>query len=259
MRSADGRTLGQMYEGAGLIGTYAADLSGARAFVELHVEQGPVLDAGKVPLGIVERIAGISYLNVTVEGRSNHAGSTPMRLRADPLVASSELVLHCSRAAGKLARERGDTVVATVDCLRVYPSEPSVIPGRVELGIDIRDGDARVIARLRETIQRELRSLEGRYGVRATAETAMDYPPAQLDAELADRIEAIARKAGIRSRRMTSGAIHDAQSMAARVPTAMVFVPSRGGVSHSPFEWTEWEDLAGGIAVLSEALMELSA
>jgi N-carbamoyl-L-amino-acid hydrolase len=258
LKTAQGTPLGELLASSGHLGSLAPGLEGVGWFVELHIEQGPVLHSEGTEVGVVENIAGISYLEVTIRGQENHAGSTPMRLRRDALVGASRLIWACDREARALADASGGSAVATVDCCTVLPGAPSVIPGTVRLGIDIRDGSAKSIRALRLRIEAVLRQLEQEHGLQTTTQLVMDYPPVALDRGVIRVIESAASAAGVMARRMNSGAIHDAQSIAHRVKTGMIFVASVDGVSHSPLEWTEWNDLEKGIAVLTGTLKRLS-
>jgi N-carbamoyl-L-amino-acid hydrolase len=258
LKTAQGSRLGDLLAASGHVGALMPGLDDVGWFVELHIEQGPVLCSEDTPVGIVESIAGITYLVITIEGEENHAGSTPMRLRRDALVAAARVISACDQKARAFAESGDGSAVATVDCCTVLPGAPSIIPGSVRIGIDIRDGSAGTIRALRRHIEAVLGELEKDYGFRTTTEIVMDYPPVELDQRVIRMIESAASAAGLRARRMASGAIHDAQSIARKVSTGMIFVPSVRGVSHSPFEWTEWNDLEKGIAVLTGTLKRLS-
>lgn len=224
-------------------------------FLELHIEQGGVLEAEGVDIGVVEGIVGIVRWNVVVEGETNHAGTTPMALRRDALVAAARFVdlVHAT------VRERPGSQVATVGRLHVEPGAPNVIPGRVSLSLEIRDLSMETIEALYTDLSRAAAvvgedtgtvfSFERFYTSRA-APTAPAFQAAVADA---------ARALGLGTRRMPSGAGHDAQSMAGICPMGMIFVPSAGGVSHAPHEYTSPEDVTRGAEVLLGALLLLDA
>jgi beta-ureidopropionase / N-carbamoyl-L-amino-acid hydrolase len=217
------------------------------AYLELHVEQGRVLEAAGIPIGVVEGIVGIRRFAITFAGQANHAGTTPMADRRDALVMAAPFVLgvrDIAVAAG---------VVGTVGVLRVQPGVPSIIPGLVELEAEIRGLDEaaldRVEARLGEVAEGaggELRRTTVKQGVRS-------------DPALTEAVEAACEALGLTRRRMASGAGHDAMVIGRLIPQAMIFVPSRGGVSHAPEEFTPPERCVDGGRVLLGALLELDS
>jgi N-carbamoyl-L-amino-acid hydrolase len=215
------------------------------AYLELHVEQGGVLEAAGLPIGAVEAIVGIRRYAVTFSGQANHAGTTPMSARRDALVLAAPFVTGVREAAIDAG------VVGTVGVLRVEPGAANVIPGRVELEVELRGADEAALDRaeadLRARAERQVGEL------RATSAK----PPVTSDQRLLEAIETACSGLGLSSRRMVSGAGHDAMVMGAHTPQAMIFVPSRGGISHSPDELTEPEWCVDGARVLLEALLEL--
>ena len=224
------------------------------AYLELHIEQGPVLEQEGVDIGIVTGIGGLLGLRVRLTGEANHAGTTPMASRRDALVGAARVVL----ALREEARSRAD-MTANVGVLTVEPGGFNVIPGTAEFTIDVRgsDSDAFVYAEefARETLERVAAEEQLELDV---AETHRK-PPTPLDPELQELLEASAAEEGASSRRMSSGAGHDAMVLAKRVPAAMLFVPSRGGVSHSPDEFTAPEHCELGARVLTRAVRRLVA
>ncbi|PCK80625.1 MULTISPECIES: Zn-dependent hydrolase [Rhizobium] len=226
-------------------------------FLELHIEQGPVLEAEREDVGIVTAIAGITRIEITVEGRADHAGTTPMDRRADALVAASQLVLDIRNAAAELAKTPGH-FAATVGEFRVEPNAANVVPSKVALLIDGR-------AEIRADMEAFCRWLEGHveklataYGVRIEAPTRVsDNLPTPGDAGLLSALEAACERVGAKYRRMASGAGHDTAWIAKVAPAAMIFVPCRGGRSHCEDEWADNDDIAIGAAVLFEAVREM--
>lgn len=226
-------------------------------FLELHIEQGPVLEAEREDVGIVTAIAGITRIEITVEGRADHAGTTPMDRRADALVAASQLVLDIRNAAAELAKTPGH-FAATVGEFRVEPNAANVVPSKVALLIDGR-------AEIRADMEAFCRWLEGHveklataYGVRIEAPTRVsDNLPTPGDARLLSALEAACERVGAKYRRMASGAGHDTAWIAKVAPAAMIFVPCRGGRSHCEDEWADNDDIAIGAAVLFEAVREM--
>jgi len=227
------------------------------AFFELHIEQGPVLETAGLDLGIVTAIAGITRIEIIVSGRADHAGTTPMNARADALVAAADLVLGIRRLA--LERSTGPAhFAATVGEFSILPGAANVVPSSARLLIDAR-------AEQRADMDAFLADLAMLVGTVATGHRVViaeppvlsDNQPTPGDADLLDRLEAAADVVGASHRRMASGAGHDMAFMARVAPAAMVFVPCRGGRSHSPEEWADAEAIALGTDTLLETLLRL--
>lgn len=252
-----GFTLKQALIEHDLLGTCQIEIDDMEYFIELHVEQGPVLHREKTAIGIVENITGLTWVSALVKGEENHAGTTPMHMRIDPLVACANIIQFTNNRAKEMAIISGSTV-ATVGKLVVHPGSPNIIPGAVELGIDIRDTDAKAKKALTEEIINELKLLEGSFNVKTDVKVLFDHPPSALSSDVIHAIKQAAEKAGVDYKLMNSGAGHDAQNLAHKVKTGMIFVPSIDGVSHSPFEWTNWQDIETGVQVLTETLKLLS-
>jgi N-carbamoyl-L-amino-acid hydrolase len=224
------------------------------AFVELHIEQGAILDEAGLDIGVVEGIVGIRWWDVTIEGKANHAGTTPMNRRRDALLAAAELALAVNRVATTTA----GTQVATVGRIRAEPGAPNVIPGRVEMSLEIRDLAAEKMRSVFEDVQAEAKRIaEARSTPIRFAEVDVALEPAPTDERLRKIVEEAAASLGLSHRRMPSGAGHDAQEMARVAPIAMIFVPSRGGISHAPDEFTEPADIANGADVLLRTLLAI--
>lgn len=223
------------------------------AYVELHIEQGGVLDRAKIPIGIVEGIVAIHRYDVVIDGLANHAGTTPMNERQDALVAASKLTL----AVHELARGREGRQVGTVGRLEVHPNSPNVIPGRVTLSAEFRDLSEVTLRELGEALRARAAAVARETGTRVSLELATTNPPALAAPGVQEAIGRAADRAGLQARRLPSGAGHDAQWMARLCPMGMIFVPSVGGVSHSPKELTSWDDCARGAEVLLQTVLEL--
>lgn len=223
-------------------------------FIEVHVEQGVILERMKECIGIVETIAGQRRYIVQVEGKTNHAGTTPMSMRQDALSAAAEMIQMLEKAA----RNAGDPLVATVGRMKIDPNIPNVIAGKVEFSVDIRHLSETMLAGFCEAVLRKFESIAARRGLQLSIQTALQSRPAPMDPLLTGRLETICRERGLSYRRMMSGAGHDAQSFVPVCPTAMLFVPSRDGVSHSPEEYTAPEHLETGASVLAKMLYELA-
>jgi N-carbamoyl-L-amino-acid hydrolase len=224
------------------------------AFVELHIEQGAILDEAGTDIGVVEGIVGIRWWDVTVEGTANHAGTTPMNRRRDALLAASELALAVNRTASTMP----GTQVATVGRIRAEPGAPNVIPGRVEMSLEIRDLAADKIEAVFRSVEAEAERIADARGTPITfREIDVALAPAPTDERLRKVIEEAAATLGLSHRRLPSGAGHDAQDMAHVAPMAMIFVPSQGGISHAPQEYTAPADIANGVDVLLRTLLAI--
>jgi N-carbamoyl-L-amino-acid hydrolase len=250
----DGVAVGDELRRIGYLGAVKPGALTPHAFVELHIEQGPILDEEKVRIGVVESVQGISWTEYTVTGVSNHAGTTPMRLRRDAgyLAASVNVFVRA------LAREMGGDQVGTVGSIVYRPNLINVVPNRAVFTVDLRNTDeaklkeaeARVAAHIAEVAKSERVEIE--------AKTLARFEPVIFDASLVGRVEHHAKALDLSTRRMPSGAGHDAQMMQRLCPTAMIFVPSVAGLSHNVKEHTEAADLAAGAQVLMNLMLELA-
>jgi N-carbamoyl-L-amino-acid hydrolase len=257
-KNTEGMTLKETLENSGYAGDFVMDLRSVEYFVELHIEQGPVLFNNKVPIGVVENIAGISWIYATINGEGNHAGTTPMKMRRDALVAAADIIRFVDNHANEMVDRLRSATVGTVGKLNVYPNGMNIVPGRVELGIDIRDVVSGNMESLKREVSEALKGIEKKYGVSVDITLPPTHSPEPLAPEVVDAIEKSAAEAGIRAMRMNSGAGHDSQNIATRVKTGMIFVPSVGGISHAPMEWTEWADIENGARVLTQTLKNLT-
>lgn len=258
MKNDEGVTLERVLEDIDYRGTFQRSLDDVEYMLELHVEQGPVLFEEKVPIGIVENITGLAWIMVTIVGQENHAGTTPMKMRKDALVAASDIISFVKKRANDMVMELGASTVGTVGKLSVFPNGTNIVPGRVEMGIDIRDVNQENMEKLKSETLEMIKGLEEKYGVRTNIQMPITHSPIPLSSEVVDILENSAKQIDIRSKRMNSGAGHDAQNMAERVKTGMIFVPSVDGISHSPMEWTDWEEIEKGVKVLMQAMKNLS-
>lgn len=258
MENNEGVTLKDALDRSGLRADFEMALSDVEYFIEMHVEQGPVLDKEKIPIGIVENITGLTWVYATLEGEENHAGTTPMFARKDALVAAADIISFANKRAKKMVTEFGGSTVATVGRMSVLPGAPNIIPGRVEMGIDIRDGVEENMKNLREEIISRIKDLKEEYGIKSTVEIPFFHPPRPCSRAVIATIAKAVQEMSLKAKRMDSGAGHDAQNIAEKVKTGMIFVPSVKGISHSPMEWTNWEDMERGIGVLTRALRDLS-
>jgi N-carbamoyl-L-amino-acid hydrolase len=227
-----------------------------RAFLELHIEQGAFLHEDKIDIGVVEGIVGIRWWDIVVSGKANHAGTTPMNRRQDALVAAARLTLGINSIANELEGRQ----VATVGRIEAFPGAPNVIPGEVRMSLEIRDLDAEKMQKVFDLIEAEAEQIADSTGT-AVAFTELDVaaPPAPTDVRVREIVAAAADSLGLSNRRMPSGAGHDAQDMAKIAPTGMIFVPSVGGISHSPNEFTSAADMANGASVLFHSVLAIDA
>jgi allantoate deiminase len=230
----------------------ARGVDGVGTYLELHIEQGPVLEQEGVDLGIVTAIAGLLGFRVRLTGEANHAGTTPMVARRDALAGAARIVL----ALRDEARARED-MTANVGLLEIAPGGFNVIPGTAEFTVDVRAGDTDVYERVERFAHETFESVASEEGLELEVAVTHRKPPTPLDTELQELIETAAAEEGATLRRMPSGAGHDAMVLAKHVPAAMLFVPSRAGISHSPEEFTPPEQCELGARVLAGAVRRL--
>ena len=255
--SRSGKTI---REGIKFIGGDVARLAEVRrqkgdiaAYLELHIEQGGILDAEKINIGVVEGIVGINWWDVTIVGFANHAGTTAMNNRQDALLAAAKFIEAVNRVVTSVPGRQ----VGTVGRINALPGAPNVIPGKVVLSLELRDLDAAKINMLFEKIQVEAQKIA------ADSKTKFDFKeinvniPAPTAPQIRSLISVAARELGLTTKLMPSGAGHDAQDMARLGPVGMIFVPSVGGISHSPREFSRPEDIANGANVLLHTLLKL--
>ncbi len=225
------------------------------AMIELHVEQGGVLDKEDIPVGIVEAIAGMKTLRVSVKGVSNHAGSTPMNLRLDPMVASAELITSIKDAA---IMKSFPTTVATVGKINITPNRTNVIPKEVEFFVDIRDVKEEGIECIENELKKKSIDVIEKYGVAIHIEEIGMSDVVHLSRRVTRVIEESAIVKGIKYMKINSGAVHDSAMLSEVTDVGMIFVPSIGGYSHCPEELTKYEDIKLGCDLLLEAVINLS-
>lgn len=249
----DGVTVGEALAGIGYAGAAAMGAAAPCAFLELHIEQGPVLEAQGATIGVVENLQGISWREITVTGQANHAGTTPMDLRRDAGLAAAEIILRARALASEIEGQ-----MATVGAIRFAPGSINVVSGEATLSADLRNPDESRLKRAEEELDAFLEEIGARDGFEVAWKSLARFAPVTFDARLADLIESQARALGLSVIRMTSGAGHDAQMMARICPAAMIFTPSREGVSHNPREYTSPEALEAGANVLLGAMTALA-
>ena len=225
------------------------------AYVELHIEQGGTLDRERIDIGVVEGIVGISEWEVIVEGFANHAGTTPMDQRRDALLAAARFV----EAVNRVVRSVPGRQVGTVGQIRAFPGAPNVVPGKVSLSLELRDLDASKIRALSDHIKAESDAIAGETGTTFTYRAMSENVPAPTAPRVRQVIAEAAAALGFTTKAMSSGAGHDAQDMARIAPTGMIFIPSVGGISHSPRELSRPADIEKGANVLLETVVRLDA
>jgi len=223
------------------------------SYVELHIEQGGSLDQARIPIGIVEGIVAIHRYDVVIEGTINHAGTTPMNERHDAMVAASELTL----AVRDIASRRQGRQVGTVGRLAVEPNSPNVIPGRVTMSVEFRDLSDQVLKELGDAVKARGAEIAKETGTAINFTLASTNRPALATSGVQDAIGRAAGGLGLKTTKLPSGAGHDAQQIALLCPMGMIFVPSVGGISHSPKELTSWDDCANGANVLLKTVLDL--
>ncbi|GAB2963647.1 Zn-dependent hydrolase [Amycolatopsis acidiphila] len=256
LHDADGMTLADAMTRIGLdpraIGS--ARRNDVEAFVELHIEQGRVLQDEGTRIGIVTAITGLRWLDVTVSGRADHAGATPMDLRRDAMQGAAEM----TQAVTALVEAEGRPAVATCGAWQVLPGGVNIVPEQVTFSIDLRHPDEATLDRLAGRIRQECARIATRRQLAVALNDTKLVPPAPMDESVRALIEKAAAEQGASARPIPSGAGHDSQMWAPHVPTAMIFVPSVDGRSHCPEEYTAPEDCAVGASVLAGTLRELA-
>jgi hydantoinase/carbamoylase family amidase len=238
------------------LGEARIDPAGVHALVELHIEQGIVLERGGEPIGVVTAIAAPHDFRLTLRGAATHAGATPMALRRDALAGAAEAMLAVERSARESPSR---TTVGTVGVVRARPGAINVVPGEVELDVDVRDSDLSARTQVVDDVLAAAREIAQRRELELELTPIVQDTPVACDPRVVEAAEDAARELGLPFRRMISGAYHDAMVMGARVPIGMIFVPSAGGISHHPDEHTEPADLVRGVRVLAGTLARLAA
>lgn len=225
-----------------------------KAFVELHIEQGNTLEMEGKSVGVITGIVGQRRYNINLRGQANHAGTTLMKYRRDVVEVFARIVTESLQKA----RQEGEPLVLTFGKIVVKPNTVNVVPGEALFTMDCRHTDQAVLCRFTETLEEDMKRIASETGVEIDIDRWMDEAPVPMDKNVIAVIEAACREKGLNYRLMHSGAGHDSQIIAPRIPTGMIFVPSKGGVSHNPAEETALEDLKQGIEALKSALYQLA-
>ena len=226
------------------------------AYVELHIEQGPVLDRKGVSIGIVDAITGLFKWEITLSGAANHAGTTPMNMRSDAFQGLAEFAGEIDRVLEEYGSPRS---TATIGRVELKPGAANVIPGQVIFSLDVRDADDATLKMLAEAFSRTLSAIARRRGLMFEFAVLSELAPVRCAAQVIQAIEQSVENANMSSTHITSGAAHDAQIIAGIAPAGMIFVPSKEGRSHSAAEWTAWADIEAGANTLLNTLRRLSS
>jgi N-carbamoyl-L-amino-acid hydrolase len=251
----DGSRLGDELVRIGYAGDHPCPGPAPHAFVEVHIEQGPVLEADGITIGAVTGVQGIHWEEITITGRSSHAGTTPMDLRRDAGYVAARLAVRVR----EITAEIGGAQVGTVGAIDLHPNLVNVVPARAVLTVDLRNTDAGELARAIARLGTTCTELEAAESVTIARRVTADFDPVEFDPKVIELVERTAAALGHSVRRMPSGAGHDAQMIARLCPTAMIFVPSVDGLSHNVAEHTEPADLAAGADVLLHTLLALAS
>ena len=250
----DGAKLGDELVRIGYSGVAPCPGLVPHAFVELHIEQGPMLEANGVRIGAVTSVQGISWQEVTIMGQSNHAGTTPMSLRHDPALVAAEITVFLRQ----LAREMGGDQVCTVGKIDIHPNLTNVVAAKATITLDVRNTDEELLKLAESKIANYLQVVASAEGVKITTRELARFEPVVFDDRVINCVEKIAKDQGNSVQRMPSGAGHDAQMLARVCPSGMIFVPSVKGISHNPAEFTETDDLIAGANILLHTMLSLT-
>jgi beta-ureidopropionase / N-carbamoyl-L-amino-acid hydrolase len=247
-----GITFGEALEAIGYRGPKRCGAHPLSAFFELHIEQGPLLEAEGKEIGIVTDVQGVRWFEVAIKGREAHTGATPMNLRKDALLGAARLIDRVEA----IARSHAPLAVGTVGMVEVFPNSRNVVPGGVLFSVDLRHPESVVLDAMEQSLGQALRDICEPLGLEATLNKIWDNPPVHFDAGCIAAVRRAAAASGFSTRDMVSGAAHDAAYIARIAPTAMIFVPCRDGISHNEAEFTSQERCAAGAQVLLQAVLD---
>lgn len=248
----DGTTFGQALEAIGYLGAEPCGQHPLSAFFELHIEQGPLLEAEGKEIGVVTGVQGLRWYEVAVTGQDAHTGATPMHMRKNALLGAARLI----ERVDAIAHAHGPLAAGTVGLLEVKPNSRNVVPGEVFFCIDLRHPEAGVLDAMEEALVTSLTEICDPLGLGVTMERIADVAPVRFDAECIEAVRAGAAANNFTARDIISGAGHDAAYVARVAPAAMVFVPCRGGISHNEAEFSSKEQCAAGAQVLLQAVLD---
>lgn len=253
-KGIDGSVLGEELARIRYAGDMPCGAITPHVFVELHVEQGPILGKEHVTIGAVENLMGISWQEITILGEANHAGTTPLELRHDAGLVAARVISFVR----ELATSIGGNQRGTCGVIEFFPNLINVIPEKAKFTVDLRNSDEELLQQAEQRLRVFIEEAATQEGVTIQSRQLVRCQPVQFHHAIVEIIEHTARELGYNSRRMTSGAGHDAQMMARICPTAMIFVPSQGGISHNPLEYTNPEELEAGANVLLHTVLKLA-
>lgn len=226
------------------------------AYLELHIEQGPVLDRTQRSVGIVDEITGLFTWSVQLRGEANHAGTTPMNMRHDAFQGLAEFASELERILEENGTERSR---ATIGKVQILPGATNTVPGLVEFSMDVRDTSDEVLDELADAMRKALSAIARRRSLMFEFQQMSYLPPVKCSSEIVSRLTDQAKRLGASFEQMPSGAAHDAQVMGSIAPVGMIFVPSKNGKSHSPEEWTAWSDIESGANLMLHGILALSS
>ena len=253
----DGVSMAEAFEAFGFdpmkIKDAKRDPKEIKAFIELHIEQGPVLENEKIDVGIVDFIVGISEFKIKIKGKQDHAGTTPMNMRSDALVASSRLISEIE----KFALKAGEGTVATVGTMKIFPGAGNIVPGEVEFLVDIRSKSQNCIDEVKGNIINYLEALEKNSNFKWEKSEVLNISPVSMSKSIIEMLEKNSLESGFTNKIMTSGAGHDAMIMGSITDVGLVFVPSKNGRSHCPEEWTDYDQLQRGIEIIYKTVIDI--
>src|SRR3954462_2498050 len=249
-KDTDGVTVGDALKSIGAAGS--AKPHKVAAYFEAHIEQGPILEDTKTVIGVVQGALGQRWYDVLVTGQEAHAGPTPMELRKDAMLAAAELTLEVNRIATTFP----DNARGPVGHMQVKPNSRNVIPGEVRMTVDLRNAKDATLSSMRKELERQANAIAQERRVDVEVKEVVYFPPSEFAPDLVERVRAAAKRLGFSHRDIVSGAAHDAVYLARVAPTAMVFVPCEGGISHNETENARPEDLAAGCSVMLDAVLE---
>lgn len=233
----------------------ARDPESIHCYLELHIEQGPVLDRMLKPLGIVDEITGLFTWSVCLRGEANHAGTTPMDMRNDAFMGLADFAHEIPRILEENGSQRSR---ATIGKAQILPGAANTVPGLVEFSLDVRDTSQAILQELSSAFRKALQAIARRRRLMFEFEQKSYIPPVVCSSVLVEQLSQAAHLLELDYHTLPSGAAHDAQIMGRMVPVGMIFVPSKNGLSHSPAEWTAWSDIEAGANVMLQTLIELA-
>jgi N-carbamoyl-L-amino-acid hydrolase len=258
MTGDEGIKLKDSLQRIGFQGEGRLDASSWDSWVQLHIEQGTRLEESDSIVGVVNSINGTKRCFIEITGKANHAGTTAMDTRTDALAAASEIILYVESLANEMVEKKTKTAVGTVGTINIEPDAINVIPGSVELGIDIRANEKAAINSMIDGVRTKLSRLEEDRSVATNVTTPYNVDPVNMDENCVQALRNGAQTAGYSMTEMHSGAGHDTMMVAPVANAAMLFVESRDGISHNPEEWTDWKSCAIATQVLTEGLASLA-